>query len=212
VLPAPVTTVLLSILLVAVLLAAGWLVWQRKARRGVRPRVAAPPPAPTYDRAPRPPARSLDSFPPLPPRAAPARPASAPRAAAPAAPASLLVVDDSSVARARLRKLFEGAGYLVDQAADGEEALALIASKPYAVLITDLEMPKIDGFQLIAAVQASSATEDLPIIAITGHEELSARVSDMKSLYGVFKKPWNDIELHRRVANLATLRRRRAGD
>ena len=208
------TTILLPIVLIAVLLAACWLVWRRRTRRGIRRPVATPPPAPAHDSAQQPPALSIASFAPLPPRAAPATPAPAPAPrAAPAAagPASLLVVDDSAVARAKLRKLFEGAGFLVDQAADGEEALALIVSKPYAVLITDLEMPKLNGFQLIAAVQASPATEDLPIIAITGHDELSAQVNDMKGLYGLFKKPWNDSELHKRVANVATLRRRGTG-
>jgi CheY-like chemotaxis protein len=127
-------------------------------------------------------------------------------------PVSLLVVDDSAVSRAKLRKLFEAAGYEVDLAVDGEEALARFATKPYAVLITDLEMPKVDGFQVIAAVQNSLDAEDLPIIAITGHEELSARVHDMKGLYGIFRKPWNDRELLKRVAAVSTLRRQAATD
>ena len=124
-----------------------------------------------------------------------------------AAPISVLVADDSAVARAKLRKLFEGAGYQVAVAADGEEALELLGTQPFSVLITDLEMPKLDGFGVIAAVQGSLDTEDLPIIAITGHEELSARVNDCQGLYGIFKKPWNDRELLKRVAAVASLRR-----
>jgi CheY-like chemotaxis protein len=123
------------------------------------------------------------------------------------APVRVLVADDSAVARAKLRKLFEGAGYEVALAADGEEALELIASQSFSVLITDLEMPKLDGFQVIASVKGSLETEDMPIIAITGHEELSARVNDCQGLYGIFKKPWNDRELLKRVATVATLRR-----
>jgi CheY-like chemotaxis protein len=123
------------------------------------------------------------------------------------APVRMLVADDSAVARAKLRKLFEGAGYEVVLAEDGEQALELIASQPFSLLITDLEMPKLDGFQVIASVQGSLETEDMPIIAITGHEELSARVNDCQGLYGIFKKPWNDRELLKRVATVATLRR-----
>jgi CheY-like chemotaxis protein len=123
------------------------------------------------------------------------------------APVRMLIADDSAVARAKLRKLFEGAGYEVVLAADGEEALELIAKQPFSVLITDLEMPKLDGFQVIASVQGSLETEDMPIIAITGHEELSARVNDCQGLYGIFKKPWNDRELLKRVAAVCTLRR-----
>lgn len=185
-----------------------------KRRRSAAARPPSPPPRSPRPDSPAPlPALSLDSFAPLPPRVArpaPARPTPtptrAPRPVAPSAPASLLVVDDSAVARALLRKLFEGAGFGVDIAADGDEALALIEGKRYAVLVTDLEMPKVDGFQLIAAVQSGPATNDLPIVAITGHDELSARVHDMKGLYGIFKKPWNDSELLQRVTNLARLR------
>lgn len=202
-------------------------VWFRRRRNGAPPRLPARTPRP--EPAPLP-ALSLDSFAPLPPRAArptpippprpaaPSPPVSAPAGASASAPAStpvsaaagLLVVDDSAVARVLMRKLFEAAGHRVDVAADGEEALALLESKRYAVLVTDLEMPKLNGFQLIAAVQASPANDDLPIIAITGHDELSARVHDMKGLYGIFKKPWNDTELLQRVTNLARLRRQAA--
>jgi len=121
-------------------------------------------------------------------------------------PAALLLVDDSAVARAKLGKLFEGAGYRVTLAKDGVEALEQLGKQHYQVLITDLEMPNMDGFELIAAVQGSLETEDLPIIAITGHDELQARVHDVQGLYGLFKKPWNDRELLKRVEALASLR------
>jgi CheY-like chemotaxis protein len=124
---------------------------------------------------------------------------------APAAPAALLLVDDSAVARAKLGKLFQGAGYQVTLAKDGVEALERLAEQPFAVLITDLEMPNKDGFELIAAVQGNLDTEDLPIIAITGHDEMQARVHQVQGLYGIFKKPWNDRELLKRVETLAKL-------
>ncbi|MCV2353105.1 response regulator [Paucibacter sp. B2R-40] len=126
--------------------------------------------------------------------------------AAPAEPASLLLVDDSAVARAKLGKLFQTAGYRVTLAKDGVEALERLAEQPFAVLITDLEMPNKDGFELIAAVQGNLDTEDLPIIAITGHDEMQARVHQVQGLYGIFKKPWNDRELLKRVETLANMR------
>lgn len=141
--------------------------------------------------------------------ASPGTPGYAPTAPAPMrddGQASVLVVDDSAVARAKLRKLFEGAGYEVEVSGDGAEALEQLARRRFSVLITDLEMPTMDGFELIAAVQGSLATEDLPIIAITGHDELQARVTDVRGLYGIFKKPWSDRELLKRVGMLASLR------
>jgi CheY-like chemotaxis protein len=216
---------------VVLLLVAGVVLARRRQAAQRRPQRRQQ--APSEVQAPSPlPALSISSFAPLPPRTPAPRPApspdtmadpapatatlpTAPPAAAaeptPAVPVSLLVADDSTVARAKLRKLFEAAGYDVDLAVDGEQALALIGSKPYAVLITDLEMPKVDGFQVIAAVQANVDTEDLPIIAITSHEELSARVHDMQGLYGIFRKPWNDRDLLKRVAAVSTLRRQAAG-
>ncbi|QPF71840.1 response regulator [Roseateles sp. DAIF2] len=122
-------------------------------------------------------------------------------------PAHLLLVDDSAVVRAKLGKLFEGAGYRITLAKDGVEALeALAAGQHFAVLVTDLEMPNKDGFELIAAVQGDMATENLPIIAITGHDELHTRVHEIQGLYGLFKKPWNDRELLKRVETLAAMR------
>jgi CheY-like chemotaxis protein len=119
---------------------------------------------------------------------------------------AVLVVDDSAVARAKLKKLFETAGYKVETAGDGAEALERLSQAPYSVLVTDLEMPNMNGIELIAAVQGSLETEDLPIIAITGHDEMHARVHDIAGLYGLFKKPWNDRDLLKRVAALAQLR------
>nr|WP_315246288.1 response regulator [uncultured Albidiferax sp.] len=122
----------------------------------------------------------------------------------------LLVVDDSAVARAKLRKLLEGAGYSVALANDGAQALEVLATGSFSVLITDLEMPNMNGFELIAAVQGNMDTEDMPIVAITGHDEMQARVHDCQGLYGIFKKPWNDRELLKRVATLVQMRKKSA--
>lgn len=163
-------------------------------RRGDYRDVGAPPPSPR----------------PLPPGPA-ARASSAPAATSPATTASperlpLLVVDDSAVVRAKLLKLFSEAGHEVVAARDGVEAMELLGQTRFGVLITDLEMPNMDGFELIKAVQGAMATEDLPIIAISGHEELHARLHQVQGLYGMFHKPWNDRELIKRVEALSHLR------
>ncbi|MEJ5999830.1 response regulator [Paucibacter soli] len=157
------------------------------------PRRREPPP-------PRPPSR----LPVAVPEIVPPPPAPAPAAAG---PARVLLVDDSAVVRAKLGKLLAGAGYEVLAARDGVEALELLGREHVQVLITDLEMPNKDGFELIADVQGSLETEDLPIIAITGHEELQGRVTQVQGLYGIFKKPWHDRELLKRVETLTHLRK-----
>lgn len=142
---------------------------------------------------------------------APAPAAPAPPAAPtppPAGPVSVLLVDDSAVVRAKLGQLFQRAGYAVTLAKDGVEALQQLGAQRFDVLVTDLEMPNKDGFELIADVQGSLDTENLPIIAITGHDDMQARVHQVQGLYGIFKKPWNDRELLKRVDTLAQLNRR----
>ncbi|HEY8877038.1 MAG TPA: response regulator [Roseateles sp.] len=132
-------------------------------------------------------------------------PAAAP--VVPEGPPSVLIADDSAVVRTKLKRLLEGAGFTVVQVNDGNEAMAALEAKPeIAVLITDLEMPNKDGFELIADVHGSLATEDLPVIAITGHDELHGRVGQIEGVYGIFKKPWNDRELLKRVESLVHLR------
>ena len=123
------------------------------------------------------------------------------------APITVLVVDDSAVPRAKLRKLFETQGYNVVTANDGVQAMEAIGKTKFSVIITDLEMPNMDGLELIAAVQGSLETEDIPIIAITGHDEMQARVHNIKGLFGIFKKPWNNRELIKQVDVLASMRK-----
>ena len=120
---------------------------------------------------------------------------------------AILVVDDSAVPRAKLRKLFERNGYEVITTNDGVQALEAMSKKKFAVIITDLEMPNMDGFALIAAIQGKLETEDIPVIAITGHEEMQAQVQNLQGLYGIFRKPWVDLDLLKRVDVLASLKR-----
>jgi CheY-like chemotaxis protein len=139
---------------------------------------------------------------PVPPAAAPRAPARR-TAVSPLPPAAdLLLVDDSAVARAKLRRLFEGAGYRVHLAVDGVEALALLAQGRYAMMVTDLEMPRMDGVALIGTCLAQAATARMPIIAVSAHENLRARFNACRDICGVHRKPWADDILLSHVAAL----------
>jgi CheY-like chemotaxis protein len=87
----------------------------------------------------------------------------------------ILVVDDES----RIRKLVSGflsrRGYRVRTAGDGQEALALLASDPPRLLITDLNMPRLDGLALIELVRAGAACPPLPIIVLSAQSESPAQ-------------------------------------
>lgn len=116
--------------------------------------------------------------------------------------ADILVVDDSAVARAKLRRLFEAAGYRVHLANDGVEALALLDKGRYALMVSDLEMPNMDGVTLIRQCVSRPATARMPILAISGHESLRAKFNECRDVCGVHRKPWVDDILLSHAATL----------
>jgi len=84
-----------------------------------------------------------------------------------AAPEVLLLVDDSISIRKVIAMMLEKAGYKVDVAVDGVEAMEKLSNKPYALLITDLEMPRMHGYELIAEVKGSQGMQEMPIVVMT---------------------------------------------
>jgi CheY-like chemotaxis protein len=144
----------------------------------------------------------------LPPAAAAGRHWSRPNVPPPAA--DLLVVDDSAVARVKLRRLLEGAGYHVHLASDGAEALAMLLVGRYALMLTDLEMPNMDGATLIDHCRRLPHSAQMPILAITGHENLRVKFNECRRISGVHRKPWIDDILLSHVAALAGSRLRPA--
>jgi CheY-like chemotaxis protein len=120
--------------------------------------------------------------------------------------ADILLVDDSAVARAKLRRLFEPAGYQVHLACDGVEALAMLDRGRYALMITDLEMPKMDGVTLINTCLDRPLTARMPVLAISGHESLRAKFNECRRVSGVHRKPWVDDILLSHVATLVSAR------
>lgn len=96
----------------------------------------------------------------------------------PAAPL-VLVVDDSLTVRRATQRLLEREGYRVALAKDGVEALALLEREHPALVLTDLEMPRLDGFELLRRLRAEPRWQALPVIVITSrlasrHRELAA--------------------------------------
>jgi DNA-binding response OmpR family regulator len=82
----------------------------------------------------------------------------------------LLLVEDHADTRTMyadfLRDLFE-----VDQAADGEEALAFIRKRAPDLVITDLSLPRVDGFELVKRIRADEALQNVLIICLSGYSD-----------------------------------------
>jgi len=80
---------------------------------------------------------------------------------------TIITVDDSASMRQMVNFTLKEAGYDVIEAVDGEDALTKIASRRVNAMITDLNMPKLDGIQLIRRVRAMPGYKFIPIIMLT---------------------------------------------
>jgi two-component system chemotaxis sensor kinase CheA len=88
---------------------------------------------------------------------------------------SILVVDDSITARTLLKNILEAAGYLVRTAVDGAEAFATLRETEFDVVVSDVDMPRLNGFDLTARIRADRKMADLPVILVTALESREDR-------------------------------------
>ena len=79
----------------------------------------------------------------------------------------ILVVEDSMMTREMERSILESAGYEVDVAVDGVDGLDKLSQNPYDLVITDVEMPRMDGFEFVKTFKESEALRNIPAIIVT---------------------------------------------
>ena len=82
-------------------------------------------------------------------------------------PVRVLVVDDALTVRELQRSILERAGYEVRTASDGLEALARLAESPVDLVLTDVEMPRMDGFALTEAIRAHQGLRNTAVLVLT---------------------------------------------
>ena len=80
---------------------------------------------------------------------------------------SILVAEDSITSRMLLKNILESAGYTVKTAVDGLDALTQLRSEGFDLLVSDVEMPRMNGFGLAAAVRADPRLAEIPVILVT---------------------------------------------
>lgn len=118
--------------------------------------------------------------------------------------ATIMVVDDSINVRRFLALTLEKAGYRVEQAKDGQEALEKLRSVSVGLVICDIEMPRLDGYGFLSQVKASAESKKIPVIMLTSrsgdkHRQLALNLG--ASDY--FSKPFKEQDLLQTIQKLA---------
>jgi two-component system chemotaxis sensor kinase CheA len=90
-------------------------------------------------------------------------------AAGPPPQLSVVVVDDTMMVRELQRSILERGGYAVRTASDGAEAMAMLSEAPADLVVTDVEMPILDGLQLIKNMRAHSRLANVPVLIVSSH-------------------------------------------
>lgn len=124
-------------------------------------------------------------------------------------PATLLIVDDEPQVRKLLETLLRHEGYQTLSASSGEEALQLVAQQPPDLILLDIMMPGMDGYEVASHLKGDQTTASIPIIMLSALNESSARVSGLETGAEEFiSKPVERVELWLRVRNLLRLKER----
>ena len=91
------------------------------------------------------------------------------KAAGPPAQLSIVVVDDTLMVRELQRSILERGGYRVRTAADGAAALEMLTDAPADLVVTDVEMPNLDGLQLITSMRSYPTLANVPVLIVSSH-------------------------------------------
>lgn len=128
-------------------------------------------------------------------------PAAQPDPTAPAA--QILVVDDAPEVRELVQACLGDAGYAVRTAGSGQEALAAVAACAPDLVLLDIRMPVLDGYEVCRRLKADDETALIPIIMLTGYQDLDHRLRGIElGADEYLGKPFNPLELLARVRSL----------
>ncbi len=119
---------------------------------------------------------------------------------------NVLVVDDSAAIRKILQRVLRQTGMAIctiHEAGDGQEALAVLKARRIHLVLTDINMPKMDGLQLLAAIKAEPEWRGLPVVMITT-EGGEAKVSEAVRLgaVGYVRKPFTADQIKEKLVGI----------
>jgi two-component system chemotaxis sensor kinase CheA len=117
---------------------------------------------------------------------------------------TILVAEDSITSRSLLKSILQAAGFEVRTAVDGADALTTLKFEPVDLLISDVQMPRMDGFELTAKIRADAALSTLPVILITSlaSREDKARGVDAGANAYIVKSSFDQSDLLEAIGRL----------
>jgi len=125
-------------------------------------------------------------------------------------PALALVVDDSMLMRYTVSRYLEERGYTVESATNGEEALELLTRMRPDLIVTDIQMPKVSGSELISAVKANPKLAAVPIIIVASRSS-SFDESEKRANFTIYKDIDIEEQLTKALKALGKARGKGAG-
>lgn len=115
---------------------------------------------------------------------------------------TILIVEDEEKSRRLMRDLLEAHSYQVSEAVDGEEALYLINESPPDLVLLDIMIPKLDGFDVCRRLQADERTQAIPVLLVTALYDRTDRLKGIEAGATDFiTKPIDTDEVLLRVRN-----------
>lgn len=122
----------------------------------------------------------------------------------------ILVVDDNEMNRDVLSRRLEKQGYTVVTAEDGQVALDLLRRDPFDLILLDIMMPRVNGYQVLENLKANPLQRDIPIIVISAMDDLESVVRCIElGAEDYLFKPFNPVLLRARLNAILSKKRTR---